>query len=126
MSEPHSELRNITRAYAGFQMATALFIVASANSVPLMAFILPLFAVSIPSTIAYAGLARLTPEDEARNPNPISAISQLLAYIPSLIAISLILWPVSPLAALVFLATAAVWVIAIVRLRTRQTQGISP
>lgn len=117
MSEAHSELRNTMRAYAGFQMATVLFIVANPNSFPLIAFILPLFAVSIPSTIAYAGLARLTPEDEARNPNPMSAISQLLTHIPCLTAISLILWPASCVAALTFLASAAVWVVFVVRLR---------
>jgi hypothetical protein len=117
MSEAHSELRNTMRAYAGFQMATALFIVSNPSSFPLMAFILPMFAVSIPSTIAYASLARLTPEDEARNPNPISAISQLLTHIPCLTAISLILWPSSHAAALIFLATAAAWVFFVVRLR---------
>ena len=126
MNAPHSELRNITRAYAGFQMATAIFIVANASNVPLLDFILPLFSISIPSTIAYAGLARLTPEDEARNPNPMSAISQLLAYIPSLIAIALILWPASSLASIAFLATATSWVVAIVRLRLRQHKDINP
>ena len=126
MSDPHLEMRNITRAYAAFQMATALFVVANAGNVPLVAYILPLFAVSIPSTIAFAGLARLTPADEARNPNPISAIGQLLAYVPSLVAISLILWPASSLSAVAFLVTAATWVVAIVRLRRRQHQSSNP
>ena len=122
MNEAHSELRNTMRTYAGFQMATTLFVISNPASFPLISFILPLFAVSIPSTIAYAGLARLTKEDEARNPNPISTISQLLTHIPCFAAISLILWPVSCIAALLFLLTALAWVFFIVRLRWSNAQ----
>lgn len=121
MSEHHSEHRNLTRAYAGFQMATVLFIIANPQWFQLMAYILPLFAISIPSTIAFTGLARLTTEDEVRNPNPMAFICQLLAYAPSFAAIALILWPASAVAAVAFLTTAAAWVAAIVRLRRLQS-----
>ena len=117
MSDAHTELRNTMRAYAGFQMATMLFIISNSANFPLISYILPLFAISIPSTIAYAGLARLTKDDEIRNPNPISTISQLLTYIPCLTALSLIIWPSSCIAALAFSLSTLLWVIFIVRLR---------
>ena len=117
MSDAHTELRNTMRAYAGFQMATMLFIISNSANFPLISYILPLFAISIPSTIAYAGLARLTKDDEIRNPNPISTISLLLTHIPCLTALSLIIWPSSCIAALAFLLSTLLWVIFIVRLR---------
>ena len=122
MSDAHTELRNTMRAYAGFQMATMLFIISNSANFPLISYILPLFAISIPSTIAYAGLARLTKDDEVRNPNPISTISQLLAHIACLTALSLIIWPSSCIAALTFLLSALLWVIFIVRLRSSNAQ----
>ncbi len=120
MSEHNKEMRNVMRAYAAFQMATVLFIISSSKSDSLTWLVLVLFSISIPSTIAYAGLARITEEDELRNPNPISAISSILTFIPSLSAISLIIFSVSKLAAVTFAITSIIWVVVVVRLRNKQ------
>jgi len=122
MSEHHKEIRNTMRAYAAFQFAIVLYLVKSPvnDCCWLTEVVIILFAISIPSTIAYAGLARLTPEDEARNPNPISAVSQILAFVPSIIALSLIISTVSVIAGIVFVCVAIVWVYKVVKLRKSQ------
>ena len=122
MSEHHKEMRNTMRAYAAFQFAIVLYLVKSPASdcCWLTEVVLVLFAVSIPSTIAYAGLARLTPEDEARNPNPISAVSQILAFVPSITALSLVISTASAFAGIVFVCAAVVWVYKVVKLRKSQ------
>lgn len=119
--EHHKEHRNLTRAFAGFLVATSLYIISNPKWFPLSAFVLPLFALSIPASIAYGGLARLTSEDDQRNPNPISAIAQILAYVPSLVGITLILWPASAVAGTTFVFSAVAWVWAVVRLRRSQS-----
>lgn len=85
MSEHHKELRNQMRAYAALQLAVVLYIVR--NPVDINGWsanlILILFCISIPSSLAYPGLARLNSEDEQRNPSPISAVSQLFAFVPA-------------------------------------------
>ena len=122
MSEQHKDLRNQMRAYAALQLAVVLFIVR--NPVDIHGWsanlILIFFCISIPSSLAYSGLARLTPEDEQRNPNPISAVSQLLAFVPSVAAFALIISGASGLAAIVFLVSVIGWVTAVVRLRKFQ------
>lgn len=122
MSEHHREMRNIMRAYAAFQFAIVLYLVEMpiTGNYWLHECVLILFAISIPSSIAYAGLARLTPEDEARNPNPLSAISQILAFVPSVAALSLVISTASVLAGLVFVCMALFWLSKIIKLRRSQ------
>lgn len=110
------------RAYAAFQFAIVLYLVKMPNigNNWLYECVLVLFAISIPSSVAYAGLARVTPEDEIRNPNPLSAISQILAFVPSVVALSLIISTASFLAGLVFICMAVFWLYKIVKLRTTQ------
>jgi hypothetical protein len=126
MAQSHrDEFRKLMFAYAAFQMA-AIFILYSQPTRSIATLIITtLFAISIPSTIAYGGLARITEEDEARNPHPLSAICALLAYVPSLAALSIMLGFVSRLAALVFPATCIIWVVVIVRLRKNQAHTIT-
>jgi hypothetical protein len=90
MTEPREDFRKLMRAYAAFQMATALFVVAKSVDGRFAGFIVSLFAISIPSTIAYAGFARLTPDDEKRNPANITFICGTLAFGTSIAAISLL------------------------------------
>jgi hypothetical protein len=114
------EWRKLTRAYAGFQMATALFVSAKAGDVCGAAWVVGLFAISIPATIAFGGLVRITEEDKLRNPGSITFLCGSLAFIPSIAALSLLLWPGSHLAAMVFPVMCFIWLAVIVRLRTRQ------
>lgn len=122
MTDHHKDLRNQMRAYAALQLAVVLYMVKNPSDLNgwCTELILVLFCISIPSSLAYPGLARLTTEDERRNPNPISAISQLLAFIPSLFALALIISVASKLAAAVFLASSFGWVYSVVRLRNAQ------
>ena len=120
------EWRKLMRAYAGFQMATALVVAAKASDVCGAAWIISLFAVSIPSTIALAGLVRLTKEDEARNPAPIFATCWALAFLPSIAALSMLIWPASHVAALIFPAMSFIWFMVIVRLRTHDSVKAAP
>lgn len=116
---PKDEFRKLMRAYAGFQMATALVLSAKAPAGCCVAVVVSLFAVSIPSTVAYAGFARLTPEDEKRNPAHITFICGCLAFIPSLAALSLLLAAASIFAAIAFPVTCAAWFVVIIwRVRT--------
>ena len=115
---PNDEFRKLMRAYAGFQMATALVLSAKAPAGCCVAIVVSLFAVSIPSTIAYAGFARLTPEDEKRNPAPITFLCGCMAFLPSLSAISLLLASASTFAAIAFPLTCAAWFVIIWRVRT--------
>ena len=101
------------RAYAGFQAATVLWIITQRGS----NVALCLLVISIPSTIAYAGLARLTPEDEQRNPGLLMAICFCCAFLLSIAAFSILLAPASTLGAIAFPAACAAWFIAIWRLR---------
>ena len=105
-------------------MAAALVLSAKAPAGYCVAIVVSLFAVSIPSTIAYAGFARLTPEDEKRNPAHITFICGCLAFIPSLAAISLLLASASTFAAIAFPITCAAWFAVIVR--TRKRNSIKP
>ena len=111
------EFRKLMRAYAGFQMATALFVASKATDVCGASLIVTLFAISVPSTIAYGGLARITKEDEAKNPSHIALLCFALSFIPSIAALSLLLWPVSRIAALLFPAVCLFWCFIVVRLR---------
>jgi hypothetical protein len=120
MTEPREDFRKLMRAYAAFQMATALFVVAKSVDGRFAGFIVSLFAISIPSTIAYAGFARLTPDDEKRNPANITFICGTLAFGTSIAAISLLFAAASTFAAIAFPLTCAAWFVVIIRLRKRQ------
>ena len=114
MSEHRTEMRNIMRAYAALQLAAA-FQIANESEGSLawqLTVALILFSISIPATIAYSGLARITPEDEALNPNPISFVSGMLTFLPSILAISFIILKVSLVAAVVFFLSCFGWAIA--------------
>jgi hypothetical protein len=127
MSEHRTEMRNIMRAYAALQLAAA-FQIANENEGPLswqLAVALILLAISIPATIAYAGLARITPEDEARNPNPISFVSGILTFLPSILAISFIILKVSLVASVIFFLSCFGWAITVIRLRNSQARSNS-
>jgi hypothetical protein len=116
--------RKLMRAYAGFQMATALVVAAKAGEICCAGFVVTLFAVSIPSTIAYAGFARITPEDENRNPGLLMAVCFCLAFLPSIAAISILLAAASTLAAIAFPATCVAWFV--VTLVARRHDRINP
>ncbi|WP_041324808.1 hypothetical protein [Saccharophagus degradans] len=122
MSEHHKEMRTIMRAYAAIQLALVLYIVKSPDDVTgwCVPIVLSLFCISIPASIAYAGLARISKEDEQRNPNPLSTISQILSFVPSLLAFSIIIASASKLAGFIFVVSSVVWVYLIVRLRRSQ------
>ena len=117
MTEYHKELRALNRAYAAFLMATALFISANAEANECAGLVVTLLAISIPSVLAYSGLARITETDEKRNPEFWSLLSMLAAYIPSVIALAILLSRASVYASITFLTTAAAWVIIVIRLR---------
>ena len=115
------------KAYAALQLAAA-FQIANENEGPLswqLTVALILFSISIPATIAYAGLARITPEDEARNPNPISFVSGILTFSPSIFAISFIILKVSLVASVVFSLSCFSWAIAVIKLRNSQAKNNS-
>lgn len=116
---PQDEFRKLMRAYAGLQMATTLVVAAKANPSLEVSIVISLFAISIPSTIAYSGLARITKEDETRNPHPISGICGLLTYVLSMSAFSILLWPAARFAAIAFPITSVIWWIIVVRLRNK-------
>jgi hypothetical protein len=122
MSDHHKELRTTMRAYAALQLALVLYIVKTPDEVTgwCVSLILSLFCISIPSSIAYAGLARLTKEDKNRNPNPMSAISQILSFVPSILAFSLMIASASKIAGGIFLVCAAMWLFFIIKLRGSQ------
>lgn len=127
MSEHRAEMRNIMRAYAALQLAAA-FQIANENEGPLswqLTVALILFSISIPATIANAGLARITPEDEARNPNPISFVSFILTFLPSILAISFIILKVSLVASVVFSVSCFGWAITVIKLRNSQGKNNS-
>jgi len=107
------EFRKLMRAYAGFQAATALIVVSKAADFCMARIIISLFAISIPSTLAYAGFARLTPEDEKRNPAVVMAICFFCAFFTSVAAISLMLASASTFAAIAFPVTCAAWFVVI-------------
>lgn len=125
MFEHRTEMRNIMRAYAALQLAAA-FQIANENDAPLswqLTVALILFSISIPATISYAGLARITPEDEVLNPNSISLVSGILTFLPSILAISFILLKVSLVASIVFFLSCLGWAIAVIRLRNSQAMN---
>jgi hypothetical protein len=116
--------RKLMRAYAGFQMATALIVASKTHEICWAGLIATLFAVRIPSTIAYGGFARITPEDEQRNPGSLMAVCFCLAFLPSIAAISILLASASALAAIAFPITCAAWVA--VTLAVRRNARIPP
>ena len=111
------ELRAMNRAYAAFLTATALFVSANAEINQYSWIVLSLLAISIPSVIAYSGFARLTAEDKEHNPAIIASISMFLAYVPSILAISILFSKGSIIAALIFPLTALAWFVAVVCVR---------
>lgn len=112
------------RAYAAFQMATALVVASKAGAVYCADVVVSLFAVSIPSTIACAGFVRLTPEDKKRNPGLVMAVCFCLAFLPSIAALSLLLAAASTLAAIAFPVTCVAW--SVVTLIVRHRENIQP
>src|SRR2546430_9770547 len=120
-AKARAENRKLAHAYAGFQAATALVVMARAPALRWPSLIVSLIAVSIPSTIAYAGLARLLPEDEQRNPASVAFICFLLAFIPSIAAVSLVLASASKFAAAIFPAMCVAWCVTVVMVRRRES-----
>lgn len=122
---PKEEFRKLMRAYAGFQMATALVVASKFGDVCWAGTIVSLFAISIPSTLAYPSFVRLTQEGEKQNPAHLMATCFSLAFFPSVAAISLMLAPVSIFAAIVFPVTSLAWCIVVVRLRKHNSVNVS-
>lgn len=116
-SKPHDDFQKLMRAYAGFQVATALVVASKFGEVWCAGAVVFLFAISIPSTIAYGSLVNLTPDDEFRNPQSISFICAIAAFIPSIAAISVLFASASVFAATAFPAGCLAWYITIVALR---------
>src|SRR5439155_21923381 len=94
------------RAYAGFQMATALVVGAKAHEIPCAWLVLSLFALSIPSSIAYLIVAHITEEDKERYSARISHVAGAMAYIPSVVAFALLL---GVPAGIIFATISAAW-----------------
>src|ERR1039457_6792121 len=99
------EIRTLMGAYAGFQMATVLVVISNAADIPGAYYIVSLFAIGIPSSVAHCWFTRPSPEDEKRIPGSLMAVSFCLAYMPSLAAISLLLASASIFASVAFLVT---------------------
>jgi predicted membrane channel-forming protein YqfA (hemolysin III family) len=108
------DFRKMMRAYAGFQMATALIVSAKAGDVCWAWIVLSLFAVSIPSTYAYSIVAHITEQDMQRYPARISHIAGFLTYIPSGAALALLIGVASAFAGVLFAVTGLIWGVVIV------------
>jgi fatty acid desaturase len=104
------EFRKLMRAYAGFQMATALVVATKVECVHWSDIVLLLFAVSIPSTVAYGGFHTFTPKYKKRNPKFISFVCGFCAYVVSIAALALLLASASIIAGLVFAGVTLFWV----------------
>jgi len=111
------EFRKLMRTYAGFQAAAIALAAAKPENFCAAKLAIFLLAISIPSTIAYAGLARLTPKDEKRNPGLIMAICFCCAFVLSIAAFSILVASASASAAIAFAATCLAWFIVVWRLR---------
>ena len=105
-------------------MAIALVVASKAGGVCCADVVVSIFAVSIPSTIAYAGFARIIQEDEKRNPGLVMAVCFCLAFLPSIAALSLLLAAASTLAAVTFPVTCMAWFV--VTLLVRHRESIQP
>src|SRR5947207_3401720 len=114
VEKKREEFRKLMRTYAGFQAAAIAWAAAKPESFCAAKLAIFLFAISIPSTIAYAGLARSTPQDEERNPGLIMAICFCCAFVLSVAAFSILLASASTSAAIAFAATCLAWFIVVV------------
>jgi len=101
-------------------MATILVLITHVPALLYTRLIICFFAIGIPSTVAWAGFARFSPEDEHRNPPAVALICFLLAFVPSIGAISLILASASTLAAIIFPATCYAWFVVLNVVRDRE------
>lgn len=119
VDEARDEFRKLMRAYAGFQMATALVVAAKAQDVEGAAWVVSLLAISVPSTLAYGSLMRFG----SGKPSAVVGYCSFFAYVPSVVALSILLWPASHFAAFAFPITSAIWV-AYMHRRSRDS-GVS-
>jgi hypothetical protein len=110
-----TEFRKLMDTYAGFQMAIVLLIATKASNVFGAGYVISLLAISIPSTLALGIVARITDKDEARYPQSLSGPCYLLTFIPSIIALSILLYPVSGFAAFAFPFMCVIWFYLIIK-----------
>ena len=94
-------------AYAGFQMATAFVVAAKAKEVECASVVVSLFALSIPATLACGALMRVG--DPTRKPRAGVGYCAFIAFVPSVAALSMLLWPVSHFAAFAFPSSCVLW-----------------
>ena|ERR1035437_10145571 len=104
---PRDKWMKLMVAYAGFQMATALLVSSRAKEVEYAAIVVSLFAISVPATLACGGLMRVG--DPERKKRPGVGYCAFLACVPSVAALSMLLWPVSHFAAIAFPSSCALW-----------------
>ena len=112
------ENRKVMRAYAGFKKDTAIFVSTKFSTISCAWLIIVLFAISIPSTIAYSVLARITRSDEKRNHLSIAMPCGHFAFVPSILAIALLFGATSHLAAVVFIVGCVFWYYKIIMLES--------
>ncbi len=123
MDDPHivtpgkarENARNLSHAYAGFQAAAVILLVTHTPALLYTRLTLALFAISIPTTIAWGVLNRFTPEDEERN--RLWVTSFILTFTSSVAAISILLASASVTAAVIFPVVSIAW-FAVVAIRT--------
>ena len=111
------EHRTILKSYAGLLTAIIIAIFTRYKDVNNLWLILSLLSVSIPSAIGSLNIERITDHGKANNSESLCLASTVLIYVPSIIAISLMIGTMTTFAGTVFATMSFGWLVFIVRLR---------
>jgi len=105
------EFRKTMRAYAGFQMATALLVVSKVADVHGACIVVSLIAVNIPSPVTFSGINSSPKKIGKLNPLHISNLCFIMSFIPSIAALSILFASVSIFAGVAFAVASLFWTI---------------